>query len=234
MNPEQMRSAHERLAEWDAAYVLGALSAADRHLYEEHLRECEECRLAVAELAPTVGLLSRLTREDAERLEEGPDPAVRPGLVSLAHERARRRRRTTWLVAAAAAVLVVAAVAVPVSLMTLDAAPTASFALEDVADIPLEADVRLTDVAWGTRIELDCRYPDVYVPDVPDDGWTYALAVVATDGTATDVSTWRAAPGTAARLSAGTALAVGDIRAVEIRGADGTVLMRHELDAASG
>jgi len=28
----------------DAAYVVGALSPADRAAYEEHLRGCEQCR----------------------------------------------------------------------------------------------------------------------------------------------------------------------------------------------
>jgi hypothetical protein len=233
MTPEETRSAHERFIEWDAAYVLGALTAADRRAFEDHLEDCEPCRRAVAQLAPTVGLLSRITREDAERLDDGPDGSARSGLVSLARERARRRRRTTWLVAAAAAVLVVAAVAVPVELATLASVPTTSFALQDVADVPLEASVRLTDVDWGTRIELDCRYPDVYATDVPEGGWTYTLAVVAADGSDATVSTWRAEPGTSARLSAGTALTVGDIRAIEIRTAGGAVLMRHELPVTS-
>ena len=35
----------------DAAYVLGALSRADRTAYEAHLRTCPRCTAAVAELA---------------------------------------------------------------------------------------------------------------------------------------------------------------------------------------
>lgn len=219
---------HLRYAEWDAAFVLGALAPAERREFEAHLEECAECRRAVAELSPTVGLLSRVTAADAERIEDGPDAGVRTGLVSLARERARRRRRTWWIAGAAAAVLVVAAVAVPVTIAQ-SARPTASFALGHVADVPLQASVRLTDVAWGTRIELDCRYPDIYVADVPEGGWTYALAVVGADGETSTVSTWRAAPGTSARLSAGTALSVDGIRAVEIRNAKGDVLMSYSL-----
>ena len=42
---------HTRYAEWDAAYVLGALSPAERREFEEHLDECEKCRAAVTELS---------------------------------------------------------------------------------------------------------------------------------------------------------------------------------------
>ncbi len=228
MTSDRHRLAHERFSQWDAAYVLGALTAADRHAYEEHLDGCEQCRLAVAELAPTAALLSRLPAAQSERLEEGPGEHARAGLVMLAEARARRRRRTIWALAIAAVVVVVAAVAVPLAIGGLSR-PTAVFALEEVADVPLTASVRLTDVAWGTRIELECAYPEVSGIDVPEGGWTYALAVVDADGTAATVSTWRAAPGTSARLSAGSALDVSDIAAIEIRTAKGTVLMRHDV-----
>ena len=36
MNPD-----HARFAEWDSAYVLGALSPAERREYEEHLETCD-------------------------------------------------------------------------------------------------------------------------------------------------------------------------------------------------
>ena len=36
----------DRYAEWDAAYVLGALSPSDRRTYERHLAECAACRAA--------------------------------------------------------------------------------------------------------------------------------------------------------------------------------------------
>lgn len=226
--PDHDRSRHGRFAQWDAAYVLGALTAADRRAYEEHLETCEECRRAVADVAPTAALLSRLPAARAQEPDEGPPDSARAGFVVRAEARVRRRRRVAWGLALAAAVLVVAAVAVPLTIGALTR-PTVSFALADVVDVPLTASVELTDVPWGTRIELECAYADVPVPDVPEGGWTYVLAVVGADGADTTVSTWRAAPGTSARLSAGSALDVSEIRAVEIRTAKGVVLMRHDL-----
>ena len=75
MNPD-----HSRYAEWDAAYVLGALSPAERREFEEHLEACEACRRSVAELAPMPGLLARLSAGRAEALldEDGTAPSPRP------------------------------------------------------------------------------------------------------------------------------------------------------------
>lgn len=222
MNPE-----HDRVADWDAAYVLGALSPADRRAYEDHLTECDECRRAVAELAPTAGLLSRVPAERARAMDDtpaDPPPGLRDGLLDRA--RRRRRRRIVWTLAAAGA-LVLGGVAVPVTIAATAPQGTV-YALADLAGTPIEASVRLTDVAWGTRIDLVCRYSGD-VLDAPEGGWPYALAVVDEDGATTTLSTWRAAPGSTTNLSAGTDLAVGDIGAVEIRTVDGEdVLMRYD------
>jgi len=231
---------HAHFAEWDAAYVLGALSSTERREFEEHLAGCGECRRAIAELSPTVGLLSRVSADraagiDAELAEgavaEVPDASVRDEVVVLARRRAVRRRRNWWVAAAAAVVVLIAAIAIPVTIVR--SAPTAAFALEAVADVPLEASVRLSSVGWGTRIELECRYTSRGDADGPAQGWPYALTVVGVDGVASDVSTWRALPGSTARLSAGSALAVADIGAIEIRAIEsGRILMRYELDNA--
>jgi hypothetical protein len=228
---------HPRFAQWDAAYVVGALAPTERREFEEHLAECAECRRAIAELSPAVGLLSRLAPEDAERIDavdtdEPPSTAATRDAVeilALARMRARRRRRTRIIGLVAAAALVIAAVAVPFSVSSLVRPAAESFALQSVVDIPLEASVQLTSLDWGTRIDLDCRYPAAPGSD-PDASWSYALAVVDTAGVGSTVSTWRAGPGSSARLSAGTALDVDEIRGVEIRAMNGTVLMSYELD----
>ncbi|GAA4700691.1 putative zinc-finger [Promicromonospora umidemergens] len=114
----------DQYAEWDAAYVLGALSPSDRRAYERHLAECDACRSAVAELAGMPGLLSVLTPAHAEALVaeapgaelsdgggpapygDGPDPAPVVSLASLAGAARRSRTRRRSLTAVAASVLV--------------------------------------------------------------------------------------------------------------------------------
>jgi hypothetical protein len=233
-----MNAEHGHFADWDAAYVLGALGPADRRAFEAHLEQCELCRAAIAEMAPTIGLLSRVAPERAESMlapspiavatsaeEDGPDAASRARVIELGAHRARRRRGW-WIggLAAAAALVVVAVVGVTAAIVPSGA--TQVVALEPVVDVPVTASVELTDVAWGTRLDMVCSYGD-------GDGtasWPYALVVTAVDGTTSEVSSWLAFPGATARLSAGTALEPDEIAALEIRSvSSGKVLMRAEV-----
>ncbi|WP_194411183.1 zf-HC2 domain-containing protein [Microbacterium cremeum] len=99
-----MNPGHARFADWEAAYLVGALSPSDRRLFEEHLDECAACRDALAELAPTLGLLSRVSPDRAESLLQrpegagdvaaGPAPGARSEFVArAAARRARPGRR---------------------------------------------------------------------------------------------------------------------------------------------
>lgn len=99
--------------EWDAAYVLGALSPADRREYEHHLADCPQCAAAVASFAGLPGILSAVPRETSVELL-GPatlaTPAtLLPGLVRAA--RAHRRRARTRVAAALALTALAGAVA---------------------------------------------------------------------------------------------------------------------------
>ncbi|GAA2510369.1 anti-sigma factor family protein [Pilimelia columellifera] len=73
-----MKCEHEHA---DAAYVLGALSPAERTDYERHLAGCVACREGVADLAGLPGLLGRLDAAAVEALmrEDPPAPSVGPG-----------------------------------------------------------------------------------------------------------------------------------------------------------
>lgn len=236
-----MNAEHAHFADWDAAYVLGALSPADRRAFEIHLDQCELCRAAIAEVAPAIGLLSRVAPERAESMltpspvavavaEEGPDAVSRVRVIELGARRARRRRGW-WIggLAAAAAVAVAAVFAVTVAIVP--PAATRVVALEPVVDVPVTASVELIDVAWGTRIEMVCSYGET--DGEGNSGWPYALVVTAVDGTTSEVSSWQALPGATARLSAGTAWDSDEIAAIEIRAvSSGKVLMRAEVTGA--
>jgi hypothetical protein len=235
-----MNADHARYADWDSAYVLGALSPADRREYEDHLESCEACRRSVAELASVPGLLSRLAPERGMALlDEEASPAPRPELLDAVRQEARRRgiRRTRgrWAVAAtaAAAVVVLAALFAPLAFSPPEPGGQ-RVAFDTVADVPVTATAVLTSVDWGTRISLDCAYaPEgADAAGVPDDGWPYALVVVDRDGNRTQVSSWRAWPGATARLEAATAVDVEDISSLEIRGVESArVLLVAEPDA---
>jgi hypothetical protein len=232
MNPD-----HARFAEWDSAYVLGALSPAERREYEEHLESCDLCRRSVAELTPIPGLLARLAPERAAAVLDEPAVAAqapRPELLEAVRREGRRRRirrtRLRLAMAAAAVVVVLTAVLVPLAFLR-PAADAQTVAFEAVTDVPVSATATLTSVGWGTQIELDCRYGDVGASDAPDDGWPYALYVVDRDGNRSEVSSWRANPGKTARLAAATAVEIEDIASLEVRAlGSGDVLLLGDVD----
>ena len=89
-----MTSTPDRFREWDAAYVLGALSAEDRHDFERHLPTCPACSAAVAELAGLPGILSALPAAEAVAIAEadpadGADAASATASVEASDERLR-------------------------------------------------------------------------------------------------------------------------------------------------
>jgi carotenoid cleavage dioxygenase-like enzyme len=61
---------HEH-ATWDAAYVLGSLSEADRREFETHLSGCTSCRDAVTELSGVPAVLGLLDRDEVDAIDDG-------------------------------------------------------------------------------------------------------------------------------------------------------------------
>src|SRR5450631_3987305 len=98
----------DEFALYDAAYVLGALSPADRRAFEEHLQSCPACASSVAELAGLPGLMSRVS---IGQLTAEPEPVPETLLPRLARavRRERRQRRLAVGVAAAAAACLITA-----------------------------------------------------------------------------------------------------------------------------
>jgi hypothetical protein len=130
-------STHDEYADWDAAYVLGALSVSERREYEEHLAGCSACRGAVAELAGMPGLLAQLPAGevlamdhggalgdgDADLLDLEPPASLMPALPTRV-TRPGRRRWLAPLAAAAAALLIGGVGGYAVSTAGHDGSPT--------------------------------------------------------------------------------------------------------------
>ena len=107
-------STHDDYADWDAAYVLGALPVAERREYETHLAGCAACRAAVAELAGMPGLLAQLPPGEvlAMDLDGGADLQPPASLMPVLPVVDASLPRRSWLalVAAAAAALLIGGV----------------------------------------------------------------------------------------------------------------------------
>jgi hypothetical protein len=226
----------------DGAYVLGALSPEDRVAFERHLAGCSECAQSVRELAGLPGLLARVPVEilDPEKLPMPVPDTLLPALVRRVH---RSQRRRTWITAglvAAAATIAIGAVGVstlrgdddPPPSTAQTAAPTATpttaapVLMTPVGSEPISGWLSLTQVGWGTRLDLECSYAqesDSY----RDPSWsTYTMYVHTIDGGTEQVASWKAVPGKTMHLSAATASDAGDITDVEVRTAAGDTVLR--------
>lgn len=141
------------------AYLLGAMSPAERESVERHLDECETCRAEVVGLAPLPGLLSRVSVEDiAEQPVEDPPPPELP--PTPRHRSPVLRRR--WVFAFVGTCLLVLAVAVgglilPGSRQPETPAVTAVFTGNDTAS-GVRGTATVTPRRWGTGVSLRLQY----------------------------------------------------------------------------
>ena len=224
----------------DGAYVLGALSPADRRAFEAHLSTCDRCQRSVRELAGLPGLLSRV---DAEVLESPDlDEDVPAGLLpALLRDVRRERRRRTWLTvgAAAAAAALVATASFAVAGLndsdgeqgaTPSATPSATTGdpaprpMTPVGDSGVRATLGLTSVAWGTRLDLTCSYDDADHDYASPEA--YALVVHTRDGGSQQVATWKSLPGRTMQLAAATSATSADIASVEVQTSEGRSVLQ--------
>jgi hypothetical protein len=175
-------STHEDYADWDAAYVLGALPVAERREFETHLAGCAACRAAVAELAGMPGLLAQLPPGEvlAMDLDGGadlqPPASLMPVLPAAPVETPPRSWRVP-LAAAAAALLIGGVGGYAVSSAGRDGSPgpgvtsTAGgaggtrpvaapgrLAFTAVEPSLMTAVVDVVPIVNGTELRVECQY----------------------------------------------------------------------------
>ncbi|MDI3314667.1 MAG: zf-HC2 domain-containing protein [Mycobacterium sp.] len=225
-----------RYATWDAAYVLGALSAADRREFEAHLTTCPACREAVSELSGMPALLSQLDRDevaaigDAGRASPEVSPQLLSSLLATVRRRRRRSRMLAWTGSAAAAVVLAIGVFVGVAghAVTPPAPQTsvAALPMAQVGTTTLASTVSVSGQRWGTFILMRC----VCLAPVYAHHDRLAMVVVGRDGSRTRLATWVAEPGHTATPAASISTPVDQIAAVQVVSADnGTVLLERGL-----
>ncbi|NGN95555.1 zf-HC2 domain-containing protein [Nocardioides sp. KC13] len=242
MNDHLDASGHEAFADWDASYVLGALSPSDRRAFERHLAGCGVCRDAVAELAGMPGLLGVLSREEAEELlDDAPAEVHLPPLADLAGAVRRSRLRRRAFAVAAAVVLLAGGTAIGGLLLDRDgsgepaAAPSASVTptvsegadvrtvdLRPVGSVDMWAQLVVTPTSWGTKLTWSCHYPPApgKTPPTSSDYQgapvTYDLVLVGRDGSRTVAGSWTWSGGETLGLDASSAVPISEVERVEI------------------
>jgi hypothetical protein len=217
----------------DAAYVMGLLTGDDLAGFEAHLSTCEACRERVAQLQPTAGLLAAVSAQDLlEAL--GPDPMPVPPipdtlLPGLLRRAGIRRRRERWLSTGISGLAVASVVALVIAVWPGTTTGNGGHpqALTALTSTPLRATAAVTSTSWGTRISLDCDYYGA--AQSPASGVSYALTVVAKDGSRHSLGTWTVAPGRHTKFTSGTALPGSELRTIQITSNNGTPVLALDL-----
>jgi anti-sigma factor RsiW len=229
---------NHRYAMWDAAYVLGSLSASDRREFETHMATCPACREAVADLSGVPALLSQLDREEVAAMDEPGhaqaataelSPELLPSLLATVRFRRRRTRVATWVASSAAAAVLGVGVLVGVHGYSSTPAQQVTASSQQMAQVGttmLASTVSLNAEHWGTSINLKCVC--LAPPNAHHD--TLAMVVVGRDGTQTRLATWVAVPGHTATPAGSISMPSDQIAAVQVVSADsGQVLLQRSL-----
>jgi len=210
------------LAEWDAAYVLGALNPEDRRTYENYLATNPERNAEFAVLAGMPDLLDVLSPEEALALTDLPGSRAaedRPdNVTSFAAASAKRRPRRAGIaavvVAAAAALAIVGGVVGATVFPRTGSVQTVAMSPMQPGSRPgLTAQLAVTEKKWGTELNWACEYTKDWSRDVE----SYDIVVTTDSGGQTVVGSWRPAGDEATGLSAATSIPTSEIRSVDIR-----------------
>lgn len=222
---ETDRPGADPYAEWDAAYVLGALSPAERLEFEGHLSGCGRCRAAVAEIAGVPGLLAQVGPADAARLTEAPDlqdempDTVLPEvLATVRRERTQLTRALLGIAAGIALLLSGFALGQVVDPFGADEPQHLAFAA--VSPSMITANVNLVPVRAGTQVQVECQYGSATDPDPTGHYARYSVVVTDRDGKASVIKDWPVSAGKVMRPSGTTPLSVSEIQDVQIRETD--------------
>ena len=207
------------------AYVLGALSAAERAEVERHLAGCAGCRDELAGLAGLPGLLGQLDAtavQHLETLQAVPAGELADRAVQALHRQRRldHRRGRVRTAAAALAVAAVAATVIgalwparheqspPALGRTLSATSTST---------GVHGVLQVSQRTWGTALHLTLR-------GVPP-GTHCTLVTVLTDGQRQRGGSWRASYEGTASVDAAADASPAQLARVEVVDAQGSTLV---------
>lgn len=210
----------DNMAEWDAAYLLGALSADEAADYERFLAEAprhaepedSDQLLAILDvLSPDEALALIAQRPEADR--NGDTDAQPASLAAAAQRRRSRRTRLAATLASAAALLLIGVVAGYLAIPRPSPPAVALQAMAAGERPGVTAALAVSEEPWGTRLDWQCQYTKDWATTVE----SYDLVVTTKDGTEATVASWSPSGDEASNLAAATMIPKSDIRSVIIR-----------------
>ncbi|CDO05600.1 hypothetical protein C1S82_17910 [Mycolicibacterium cosmeticum] len=215
-----MSAADHDPSEWDAAYLLGALTPEETVAYERYLADHPDQGTGLDSLAGLPAIMDALPREEALALL-GEDAEQAPDLVSLAAAARKRRLRAQRLrvatgIASAAACLIIGGFVGHLILAPQEPAGPALQAMGAGQRAGVTAALAVSAESWGTRLDWQCQYTKDWATTVA----RYDLVVTTKDGRESTIASWSPSGNEASNLAAATAIPAANIRTVDIRVAD--------------
>jgi Putative zinc-finger len=161
------------------------------------------------------------------RVTDPPNGKVVPLLAAAERRRAREKRRRRFVTAGvglvAACLALVIGLGIPRMTVEPDPGPVFTAMSAERANLPITADLALEPTASGTRVIMQCQYTGAV-----GTRREYKLVVVSkTGGDPHEVTDWTAGHGDKFEVSSEAPVKTADIDRVEIRNAEGTVLMTY-------
>jgi anti-sigma factor RsiW len=215
--------AHEELRFSLGAYVLGALTPAERDVIDAHLAECPACVTELDQLTSLPLFLDLVSGEEVALMGASagaPDDRLVDRVVAAALAERRASRRKRWLVSVAAALVLIAGSSVAgVVLSPSGHAPVTTAAVFDRTDPNTHAWARIAvqQKGWGASLQLT-------LAGVPA-GQHCRLVAVGRDGTTDVAASWEATYTGTATLTGATSLQLSSTAAYDIVTVDGTRLV---------
>ena len=214
--------------DWDAAYVLGALSHEERREYESHLAHCDECSGAVSFFAGIPGILGKLDSKTAVGLIDGAttessDESLFLQKLAKRAEQVRGKTRIRLTIGIVAAAIISISVGVTTGVLVHSSSSVATSDSNSIGTLMrvtnlqpqvMTASFRITSKAWGTRFDWNCSYPAT--PRYGQSLTSYDLAVIDTSGRRSIIATWSSSGSKAVGLAATSALPQSQIKSVEV------------------
>lgn len=207
------------------AYLVGALSRADRALADAHLRACADCRAEVGSMNVLPGLLGRV-RETEISGRVDPSPGLLDRVLSVVAEQRQRNRRVRVAVSVAASLVLATTAGVlghvvgrPTHPRVTSVAGRQVFTATDPIT-RVTAAVTETPTTWGVAVEVS-----VHGPAISSYGGGCRLVAVEEDGDTDVAASWSAPASGHIDAPGATAFAAEQITAFRVVGSTGATLV---------